>query len=123
MNNNDDHTKDCLGYITSTTNGSAGGAIIGSGGYTIADSSITYSSNTLDAWYPTDIGTTLRHLGIRHGVGKAKCSSCGTEADVGISYSGTGIDRNICKGCCTSVIDRLFGVNINPTTEKLLYGK
>jgi hypothetical protein len=50
------------------------------------------------------------------------CTSCNKpDSNIKITYKVFSIDRNICHKCCGSLVDKLFGANVNIDTEELLY--
>lgn len=112
--------------IGSVGAGGGGGAGGSSGHIVVSDNSGTINyDQVIDSYstVKTDIGSLLNRIGIEKDYGVNKCSSCGEEKATAIKYTGPGLTRHICKDCCTPIIDRFFGVNINPQTEKVLYGK
>jgi hypothetical protein len=72
----------------------------------------------------TDFGRLLEGMGVVGPNGEiGRCTACNKEGALAVKYDGIGITRNICKNCTTGLIDKLFGINIDLKTEKVLYGR
>lgn len=87
---------------------------------------INYSSSNINTATSVTIHDGAGYFITKPEYGINKCSKCGKQADIGISYGWNDdekLERHICKVCHTEALDKFYGINREVKTEKILYEK